>query len=152
MSDNILRLDTGVKRIVINVDDERTHTLTFNPHDVSFLERGHQIYRDALEKSEQLKAQKMPELELDENGAPVDFAPGAELIRETNAWFREQIDAWLGAGTCQAVFGDTQFADEKLNVYAQLVEGVMKIVQPERSAKIAQYVAEPQKGKPRKRG
>lgn len=147
MMEHIINLDTGVKRVKITIDRERVHELTFNPHDALFLEKGHQIYLDALKKSEELKNEKQEPPQLDENGVPLDINRGMETVRKTNAWFREKIDWWLGDGTSQAVFGDVLFADEKIGIYAQLIEGVMSIVKPEREERVAQYVR-----KPRKRG
>lgn len=150
---NIISLDTGILNIDVEIDKNRTYTLSFNPHDVTFLERGHQIYKDALVRSAKLKQEQKDFVEptLDENGMPIDIEKGTALIKETNEWFRTQIDLWLGDGTSQAIFGDAVFADEKMSLYSQLISGVMEFVTPQRSTKMAQFIA-PQTRKSRKRG
>lgn len=146
---NIISLDTGILTIDVQVDKSRTHTLSFNPHDVTFLQRGHQIYLDALERDKRLRKEKenFKPAPLDENGVPTNIEAGTKLILEANTWFREQIDLWLGAGTSQAIFGDVLFADEKLGVYVQLISGVMDYVKPERAQKVEQFILPRQRAK-----
>lgn len=148
-------LDTGIVRLSVTVDGENGRAITFNPHDVVFVEKIHKLYFDLKAKHTEYQAAKeaIQNLEKDADGMLIDIAGISAPVREINTWFRSQIDGLLGDGTCQGIFGDVMFADEKLGVYFQLLDAVISHTAPVRAEKVAKYLPVDKKKprKPRKR-
>ncbi len=148
MSD--IQLDTGIVRLAVTVDGVNGREIAFNPHDVVFVEKIHKLYFDLKAKHTEYQSAKagIESLAKDADGMLIDITGISQPVREINTWFREQIDSLLGSGTCQNIFGNVMFADEKLGVYFQLLDAVIARVEPVRAEKVNKYL--PLK-KPRKR-
>jgi len=150
-----LQIETGVIRLSVTVDGKNGREVAFNPHDLIFVEKVHKLYFDLRAKHTEYQVTKksIQNLEKDADGMLVDIAGISVPVREINTWFREQIDGLLGENTCQGIFGDVMFADEKLGVYFQLLDAVISRTAPVRAEKITKYLPVDKKKprKPRKR-
>lgn len=138
-----IKLDSGVKRVLVENTDGHTHELVFNPNDVLFIERLHKLYSDANQKAKELDEfqKEIVEPELDENGVPFDIGEVTRKTIEINEWFRGEIDTLLGKGTSKAIYGDVVFYGESYGVYVQLVTQLMKYIVPVRKRKTDKYTA-----------
>lgn len=135
MPDSI-RIDSGVKRIMINDDPARV--IEFNPKDVVFAERFYSLiseFKDAergfLKRAEALDAVT----ETDEFGLPVNAGERIKLIRELCEWSREKIDQVFGEGTSQMAFGDAV----NIDMFTQFFEGITPFIEQARGEKTQQY-------------
>lgn len=137
-----IKIDSGIKRLQIQVDDQEPHIVSFNPNDSLFATKLHQLYFDAKSKLKEItaleEAQQAPEL--DENGMPINIDEAMENNRELNEWFREKIDGLFGEGTSVKIYGDTIFTGDRVQVYLDLISGVAKVVGPARAEKVTKYV------------
>jgi hypothetical protein len=139
----IITIDTGVKRVLVENKNGKTHELVFNPSDVVFVEKLHQLYSNANEKVKALDkfSKKLDEPELDKNGIPIDTSNFSTKTREINEWFRGELDYLLGDGTSQAIYGDAILYGETFGAYTDLLVQLMAFVAPVRDAKTEKYRA-----------
>lgn len=150
MSD--ITLDTGIVHLKVTVDGVNGREIAFNPHDIIFVEKIHKLYFDLKAKHTEYQAAKagIEALAKDADGMLIDINGISVPVREINTWFREQLDDLLGSGTCQSIFGDVMFADEKLGVYFTLIDAVISYTQPVRKEKISKYLPTDKKHRKRK--
>lgn len=136
-----LRIDTGVKHVVINDGPE---FIEFNPSDVVFAERFYQLVRDFEVK--QVEYKKRADL-IDLNnkalpdGIPDNFPDSLALMREVCEFMRQRIDGLFGEDTSQRVFGDTL----SLNMFEQFFTGITPFIRTARAMKVAKYTPHPKK-------
>ena len=131
-----IRINTGVKRLVVNDDPARV--IEFNPEDVLFVERFYELIKVFQQKEvefqkriEELKAQE----EKDEYGIPVNTPETLGLVMEVCDFLRGQIDNVFGPGTSQAAFAETQ----SLGMFEQFFAGIAPFIQSSRTEKVAKY-------------
>ncbi|MFH0957107.1 MAG: DUF6673 family protein [Pseudomonadota bacterium] len=137
-----IRIDTGVKRIMIN--DDPNNVIEFNPGDVSFAE-GFQGLISEFEmkmveyqrRSDEIEANN----ELDEHGIPSNLEARLKLMREVCEFIREKIDHIFGVGTSQKLFGNAL----SLDMFTQFFEQITPFIQRDRLAKVAKYQKKPQR-------
>jgi len=133
--DNI-RIDTGVKRLMVN--DDPTRVIEFNPEDVLFVERFYALVKTFQEKEIEFQ-NRIGELkaheEKDEYGIPINTPETLQLAIDVCNFLREQIDKVFGPGTSQAAFADTQ----SLDMFEQFFAGITPYIQATRSNKVAKY-------------
>ena len=131
-----LRIDTGLKRVLINGDPERV--ISFNPQDVIFVERFYALMQAFAERekefSDRAKALDAEEA-VDEYGLPVNTSERLAFMREIADWMRGQIDAVFGADTSQKAFGDAC----TLNMFEQFFDGILPFIEAVRSEKVKKY-------------
>lgn len=132
-----LRIDTGIKRIMINDDPERV--IEFNPSDVIFAERFYKLIGDFEVKqveyqarSEQLDAGRD---NLDHNGLPANLGEGLAFLREVCEYMHGQIDYLFGVGTSAKAFAGALSID----AIGQFFQGITPFIQQARSEKVAKY-------------
>ena len=131
-----LRIDTGVKTLMIN--DDPANTISFNPSDVVFAEKFYGLIRD-LEKKQadfQARAAELEAAGVDADGVPVNMAGNLALTREICEYMRGQIDSIFGAGASQRLFGDAL----SLDAFEQFFSGISPFIQAARSEKTAKYL------------
>ena len=140
--DNVLRIDTGLKRLVIGDGPE---VVEFNPTDVKWAELFQGMRQELLNKVDELQA-RSKELEAKAK-APGTTGVAAEIEKsglalrtEVCVYMREKIDRLFGENTSQKVFGDL------MSEYAitSFLEQVSPYIQIARAAKVAAYVPHPQ--------
>lgn len=124
-----LRIDAGVKRIMVNDDPERV--IEFNPHDIVFAERFYRLLADfeAREGEFSARAEEIDRAEGDNMGERLAF------LREVCGYMRAQIDGLFGDGTSQKAFGDSLV----LEMFQQFFTGVSPFIQAARTERTAQY-------------
>jgi len=134
-----LRIDTGIKKILINDGPE---FIEFNPSDVIFAEKFYKLTKELevkrveyQQRADILDANK----ELDIMGLPVNIPENIALTKEACAFIREKIDELFGAGISQKLFGNTQ----SLDVFSQFFSGITPYIQSARTEKITQYTPPP---------
>jgi hypothetical protein len=134
-----LRIDTGVKRIMINDGPE---FLEFNPSDILFAEKFYSLISEFETKMDEYKA-RTEEIEankeLDAHGMPVNFEARVKLMREVCEFIRERIDHLFGAGTSQKAFGNVL----SLNVFEQFFAGITPFIKQARNEKVDKYTPPP---------
>lgn len=139
-----LRIDTGVKRVMINDDPNRV--IVFNPSDVAFAERFYRLIGEFQDKQAEYQ-RRAEELEqnavVNENGIPSNLAESLALLREACEFLRAKIDDLFGAGTSEKVFGDAL----SLDAFEQFFEGITPFVQTARSNKMTRYVSQKVSGR-----
>lgn len=139
-----LRIDTGVKRVMINDDPNRV--IVFNPSDVAFAERFYRLIGEFQDKQAEYQ-RRAEELEqnavVNENGIPSNLAESLALLREACEFLRAKIDDLFGAGTSEKVFGDAL----SLDAFEQFFEGITPFVQTARSDKMTRYVSKKVSGR-----
>ena len=139
-----LRIDTGVKRVMINDDPNRV--IVFNPSDVAFAERFYRLIGEFQDKQAEYQ-RRAEELEqnavVNENGIPSNLAESLALLREACEFLRAKIDDLFGAGTSDKVFGDAL----SLDAFEQFFEGITPFVQTARSDKMTRYVSKKVSGR-----
>ena len=135
MTDSI-RIDTGVKRIMINDDPNRV--IIFNPKDVIFAEKFYAMIaefrgkqNDFIARAEALDAVE----ETDEFGLPINTGERIQLVREVCEWTRAKIDDVFGEGTSQRAFGDAI----SIPMFTQFFEGITPFIEEERSGQVQKY-------------
>lgn len=135
MEDRI-RIDTGVKRLLINDGPE---FIEFNPEDVAFAERFYQLIKDFEAKSEEYKVRSAAitaEKAKDGNGLPVNLPDALKLLREVCEYMRSEIDGLFGTGTSKKVFGEALY----LNMFEQFFTEVTPYIRAARGKKVAKYL------------
>ena len=135
-----LRIDSGVKRLMINDDPE--NFIEFNPKDIVFAEKFYKLmseFKTKLTEYEVLANQLDKEKEVDELNIPVNAGKQFELLKEACGYVREKIDYLFGADTSQKVFGDLL----SMEAFAQFFEGILPYIQTARSEKVDKYANKP---------
>lgn len=129
MADSI-RIDTGVKRILVNDDPQRV--IVFNPDDVVFAEKFYHLLSDFeskekefVERAEALDANTA----LDEHGIPENTQARLAMMKEVCGYLREQIDHVFGQGTAQAAFENAM----TLEMFAQFFNGLEPFIRKARA-------------------
>jgi hypothetical protein len=131
-----LKINTGIKRIMIN--DDPDNIITFNPSDVAFAERFYSLISEFEGKLAEFKARSEAidaNTEVDINDIPVNLQDRLDLMRDACIYIRERIDHLFGDGTSQKVFGDVL----NLDCFTQFFEGITPFIQTARSEKLAKY-------------
>ncbi|MDU7338610.1 MAG: hypothetical protein E7L17_10910 [Clostridium sp.] len=135
-----LHINTGEIRLCINDDTNRV--ITFNPTDISFVERFYNLLGEFEEKEKEYRQKAEALQENTEVGAfdiPKNLGSALGLLRETSAFLREKIDNVFGAGTSQAAFGEAN----TLDMFEQFFEGITPFVQKAREKQVSKYTAPP---------
>jgi len=131
-----LKIDTGVKRVVINDGPE---FIEFNPSDLIFVEKFYHIMKLLEEKQTEYRV-KYEGLSKDQalgsDGVPTNMPEAMALMREICIFMRAQIDKLIGEGTSQKVFGDALV----LEAIIQFFNGLMPFVEPTREKKMNKYI------------
>lgn len=138
-----LRINTGGIRLCINDDPERV--ISFNPEDLSFVERFYALLGDFEEKEKEYKAKAevlQPDEETDEFGIPKNFGSVLTLLHETCDFMREKIDSVFGSGTSQMAFGDAN----TLDMFEQFFTGITPFVQKSREKQVQKYTSKQKPG------
>lgn len=136
----VIKIDSGVIIVPVQVDDNPAIDVSFNPNDKSFAETLHGLYFEAKAKIDEINKRPDVEPEKDENGMPLNVESLIADYEELNQWFREKIDRLLGEGVSQSIFGDTIYSGERLDVYVQLLTGLFEVANPARKAKVQKHV------------
>jgi hypothetical protein len=131
-----IRIDTGIKRILIN---DGPDYLEFNPKDVIFAEKFYGLVAEFEAKLAEFK-QRSNEIEaiveVDSRGLPVNVTERLELIHEACVFIREKIDALFGANTSQKLFGGAMVLD----VFPQFFDGIIPFIKEARGEKMDKYL------------
>ena len=135
MSDSI-RVDAGIKTILINDDPDRE--VSFNPLDILFAEKFYALLDEFHVKDVEYK-KKIKELEEiegeDEYGLPENMPETFKLFNEMLNYLFEKIDGLFGKGTSKIVFGEHR----NFEMIQQFFEGLMPFIKKARSERIKQY-------------
>ncbi len=137
-----IRIDTGVKRLLIN---DGPDVLEFNPTDIVFAEKFYAMIREFEEKQAEYQARAelaAADEKVDENGIPVNITKSLELLREVCIFLRERIDFLFGAGTSQKLFGDAM----TLDMFEQFFEAIAPHIQRARADKVSRYTKAGKRG------
>jgi hypothetical protein len=130
-----IRIDTGVKKILINDGPEY---IEFNPNDVSFAEKFYSLISEFETKMVEYQA-RSDEIEankgLDTHDIPVNFEARITLMRDVCEFIRERIDHLFGVDTSQKVFGNAL----TLEMFTQFFEGITPFIRKARTEKVAKY-------------
>lgn len=141
-----IQINTGIKRIAINDDEERM--ITFNPTDVRFAERFYALAHDLESKLTEYQ-QRHEALDqvtaVDDNGLPVNLDTRITFMREFCEYIYAQIDTLFGAGTSETVFEGALNPD----AITQFFDGLTPFFQRARADKLKPYQAQRGKGKPK---
>jgi hypothetical protein len=135
MADSI-RIDSGVKRIMINDDPSRV--IEFNPKDVIFAEKFYGLVADFKGKQDDFiaRAEALEAvIETDELGLPINTGERIQLVREVCEWAKDKIDSVFGAGTSQKVFGDAV----SIPMFTQFFEGITPFIEEVRGDQVQKY-------------
>lgn len=133
-----LRIDTGVKKIAIQRDDQPECFIEFNPSDVAFAERFYALLGDFEGKLKdfQVRSEEIDKnADLDGRGIPVNLPERLALTRDACMFIRGKIDDLFGPGTSQAVFGDAL----TLDMFTQFFEGITPFIKVARTEKLTKY-------------
>lgn len=131
-----LRIETGVKRILIN--DDPNKFIEFDPDDIVFAEKFYELFhefktteKDFMQRAEQLDANK----EVDELGMLLNAGERIQLMKDLCQWAKDKIDYLFGEGTSQMIFGDVV----KLDPIIQFFNGVAPFFKISRDEKVQKY-------------
>lgn len=139
-----IQINTGVKRIAINGDENRV--ITFNPQDITFAEKFYALMRSFDDKQGEYMARAEAldqDTEADENGLPVNLGERIAFMRDICEYYHAQIDTLFGEGTSQTVFEGAL----GLDMIQQFFEGITPMIQHARQEKVAKYQRVSGKGK-----
>lgn len=137
-----IRIDTGVKRLLIN---DGPDVLEFNPTDVVFAEKFYAMIREFEEKQAEYQARAelaAADEGVDENGIPVNIEKSLALLREVCVFLRERIDFLFGPGTSQKLFGDAM----TLDMFEQFFKAIAPHIQRARADKVSRYAKAEKRG------
>lgn len=136
MKSETIRVDAGLKRILINGDESKV--LEFNPLDILFAERFYAL----LDKFEKKRKEFEPQLDKleeeiveDEHGLPKNLPDSFALMKEMVHWLHEEIDILFKPGTAKMVFDDHVDFD----MVQQFFDGLLPFIETARAEKIEQY-------------
>jgi len=140
-------INTGKVTVPVEIDGSNGVYISFNPHDVLFMEKLHRFYRRTMEKADEWD-QALPEkqkaiasVELDERGVPIKVEPMTDPVKEMNSFMRKEIDEIFGEGKSAEIFGDAVY--ENPEIYIELVDGIKPYMERVRDQKINKYIAPP---------
>lgn len=139
---NTIRLDTGIKKIKIEVVNGNSYDLTFNPNDTLLIEQVHALYFEAMERLDEIErlSKEHGTPEVDERGMPLQITPVIEPTNNFNVFMKERLTAIFGNGLCKAVYGETMFYGGMLKVYPDLLKGLLSFAEPIREEKVAKFI------------
>jgi hypothetical protein len=148
-----IQLDTGIKKVKIQVVNGVDYDLIFNPNDTLMISQLHDLYFKMVEKSKEIEKlqETFGEPELDENGVPLDINPVIQETNDFNQLVKDRIDVIFGKGTSQAIYGKTMFYSGMLHVYTDLISGLLSFAEPIRAQKVARHVVTKKPANGRKR-
>jgi hypothetical protein len=139
---NVIQIDTGVKRIEIVRDGEPTGAITFNPSDGLFAEKFYQLIAefDAKNAEFQNRSDEIDQNKaVDANGIALNTPLKLAMMREACEFIESKIDFVFGAGASNILFGDTI----NLEMFEMFFNGVTPHIQEARTDKIAKYINPP---------
>jgi hypothetical protein len=139
-----LRIDTGIKRVMINDDPSRV--IEFSPEDVAFAEKFYSlIHAFETKQSEYDRRSKAIDENkaVDASGLPANVSDGLALLREVCEFMRGEIDGLFGAGTSQKAFGDAR----TLDMFVQFFDGITPFIKTARDEKVRRYLNDQNSGR-----
>lgn len=131
-----VRIDTGVKRLMVNGDESRV--IEFNPEDIVFVERFYGLIKGFEEKADEYaeKAKALRENnEVDSMGIPVNAPETIALVADFCNYLRGEIDKVFGEGTSEKAFGSAQ----TMNMFEQFFDGITPYIRGARAEKVDKY-------------
>lgn len=135
---NTIVIDTGVKEIEIKRDGKVVGTISFNPQDVSFVERFQSLYGELKSKFTEYekRAKEIDKITaIDKDGIPENAIERLAYMREVCEYMRSKIDNLFGVDTSQKVFGDAL----NMEVFTQFLNGITPYISKERAEKTEKY-------------
>jgi len=136
MKADTIRVDAGLKRILINGDESKV--LEFNPLDILFAERFYALIDKFEEKRKEFTA-RLDKLEEDktedEHGLPENLPDSFAIMKEMVGFLHSEIDILFKSGTAEMVFGE----HDNLDMIQQFFDGLMPFIEKARTAKVKQY-------------
>lgn len=126
---DVLRIDTGVKKIQINDGPE---FIEFNPTEVNWGRRYEKMRMDVKLRMDDLSA-KIAEIEKSKDPNVEEIS---KLRDEVCLFIREKIDILFGSGTSQKVFGDSMSE----YAIASFLEGITPFIQAGRETLVTKYM------------
>jgi hypothetical protein len=139
-----LRIDTGIKRVMINDDPSRV--IEFSPEDVAFAEKFYSLIHafEAKQVEYDRRSKAIDENKaIDASGLPSNVSDGLALLREVCEFMRAEIDALFGAGASQAAFGDAR----TLDMFVQFFDGITPFIKSARDEKVRRYLNDQNSGR-----
>ena len=134
--ENSIRIDTGMKRVIVNDDEARV--IEFNPEDIVFAEQFYGLIQSFEEKEAEYKA-RFAELdankEVDQYGLLVNTPERIGVVLDLVKYMKDQIDTVFGPGTSQAAFGNAA----TLGMFEQFFSGILPFIQTGREKKVSRY-------------
>lgn len=131
-----LIIDSGIKRIRINEDDNRI--IEFNPEDIVFVEKFYGLIKKFEEKEAdfRLKTEEIESIKGEDGyGIPLNTKQTLDLVLDLCNYLRKEIDKVFGEDTSNKAFGQTQ----TLNMFEQFFNGIVPFVQKTRHERIEKY-------------
>ena len=135
MAANSIKIDVGVKRILINDGPEY---IQFNPSDVVFVEKFQTVIAAFEAKIEEYKAHAKEiddNVATDKNGLPANLGEKLAMLRELCEFAHSQIDILFGDGTSQKLFNGALSMD----MIEQFFDGIVPFIQDARDEKASRY-------------
>lgn len=126
---DVLRIDTGAKKIQINDGPE---FIEFNPTEVNWGRRYEKMRMDVKLRMDDLSA-KIAEIEKSDDPNVEEIS---KLRDEVCLFIREKIDVLFGSGTSQKVFGDSMSE----YAIASFLEGITPFIQAGRETLVSKYM------------
>jgi hypothetical protein len=126
---DVLRIDTGVKKIQIN---DGPDFIEFNPTEVNWGRRYEKMREEVKMRMDDMSA-RITVIEQSENPAIEEIS---ELRDEVCLFIREKIDILFGSGTSQKVFGDSMSE----YAIASFLEGITPFIQAGRETLVTKYM------------
>lgn len=129
-----LRIDAGIKRILIN---DGPNVLEFNPTDVVFVEKFYKVmgeFEKRLAEYEK-RGSELDSAETNAEGIPSNIKERIDFLHDICHFAFEQIDYMFGEGTSQKLFNGM----ESLDMVEQFFRGLTPIVQQARQQKVNKY-------------
>lgn len=102
-----LFFDTG--SITLAIQGDASRLLTFNPADFNLASKFFDLVQKAEEKSKEFSKKAK------EADSTADITPKIKLIKEMDAFFREEIDGIFGEGAAKLIFHDMNVMSQGKN-------------------------------------
>lgn len=134
MAADTIRIDAGVKRILIN---DGPNFLEFNPTDVIFVEKFYRVMGEFEKRLAEYEKQgsQLDAAEIGEDGVPTNVKERIDFMHDICKFAFGQIDYLFGTGTSDHLFNGM----ESLDMIEQFFRGLTPIVQQARQQKVAKY-------------
>lgn len=138
-------ISTGRVTIPVEVDGRNGVYISFNPHDVLFMEKLHRFYRTVIQKADEWdrgiseKEKAIANIPLDDQGVPEYVDPMTDPVKEMNQFMRSEIDEVFGKGKSAEIFGDTVFDNPE--IYILVIDGIKPYLDDVRAEKVNRYIA-----------